>query len=191
MSGSLTAGFAEPVGDAQRCFRAVLNAMARPGRIHTVGGVIPPAPVCESAAALLLTLIDHETPFWLDPEAAAAREWIAFHCGAPAESDLERAAFALALSLPDLERLAPGTHETPETSATAIVQLAALTGGRPYRLRGPGLKDSAILAPVGLPADFAARWRRNHALFPTGIDLILCAGNELAALPRTVMLQEA
>ena len=76
-------------------------------------------------------------------------------------------------------------------SATAIVQIAALTGGRPYRLHGPGLKDSALLAPVGLPADFAARWRRNHALFPAGIDLILCAGNELTALPRTVTIQEA
>jgi alpha-D-ribose 1-methylphosphonate 5-triphosphate synthase subunit PhnH len=42
----------------------------------------------------------------------------------------------------------------------------------------------------GLPRDFAAIWQRNHALFPRGIDLILCAGNQLAALPRSVSIRE-
>jgi alpha-D-ribose 1-methylphosphonate 5-triphosphate synthase subunit PhnH len=33
-------------------------------------------------------------------------------------------------------------------------------------------------------------WRRNHALFPRGVDLILCAGDKLTALPRTVAIEE-
>jgi alpha-D-ribose 1-methylphosphonate 5-triphosphate synthase subunit PhnH len=140
---------------------------------------------------VLLTLVDQETPFWLDPDAAAARDWIAFHCGAPAVPDPAHASFALALGLPDLSRFPAGTHEAPETSATVIVQLPALTGGRALRLRGPGLEDSAILAPAGLPADFVRSWRRNRALFPGGVDFILCAGDTLAALPRTVSIEEA
>jgi alpha-D-ribose 1-methylphosphonate 5-triphosphate synthase subunit PhnH len=84
-----------------------------------------------------------------------------------------------------------GTDEAPEASATLILQIASLTTGRRYRLEGPGLRQPAILIADGLPPDFAAIWQRNHALFPCGIDLILCAGNRLAALPRSVSVQEA
>ena len=63
----------------------VLDAMARPGQVHEVGKAIdPPAPLCAAAASVLLTLVDNETPLWLDPAAAEARSWIAFHTGAPA-----------------------------------------------------------------------------------------------------------
>ena len=190
MTQTLTAGFTDPIIGAQACFRAVLDAMSRPGRVHTISGLVPPPPLCVAAAAVLLTLVDHETPLWLDPTAGDAADWIAFHCGAPTVS-IGSCAFAMSLGLPDLTRLPLGTHEAPETSATAIVQLPALTGGPALRLSGPGLKDSAILAPAGLPGDFVARWRGNHGLFPAGIDLILCAGNALAALPRSVSIQEA
>lgn len=190
MTVGLTAGFADPVQDAQRCFRAVLGAMSRPGRVATVTGVQPPAPLCVASAAVLLTLIDHETPFWLAPDAGAAHPWIAFHCGAPAAPAEQAAAFALSLGLSDLVRFNAGTHEGPETSATIVVQLPSLTGGRPLRLRGPGLKDSAVISPTGLPVDFPAIWQGNRSLFPAGIDLILCAGNTLAALPRTISVQE-
>jgi alpha-D-ribose 1-methylphosphonate 5-triphosphate synthase subunit PhnH len=192
MNEILTAGFADPVAGAQQCFRAVLEAMARPGcSIGTVGGVVPPAPLCIASAAVLLTLTDHETSLWLDPAALGARHWIAFHCGAPEAVGPGSAAFALSLGLPDLATFATGTHEGPETSATIVVQLPSLTGGKPLRLRGPGIKTTTLLAPVGLSADFTAIWRRNRGLFPAGIDLILCAGADLAALPRTVQVEEA
>ena len=99
----------DPVADAQSCFRAVLDAMARPGRIRTVpAGLAAPSPLCDAAAALLLTLVDHETPLWLDPAAEPARGWIGFHTGAPVVPPAQ-ALFALALSLPDLAAL-PQRH---------------------------------------------------------------------------------
>jgi alpha-D-ribose 1-methylphosphonate 5-triphosphate synthase subunit PhnH len=79
----------------------------------------------------------------------------------------------------------------PETSATVIVQVASLTTGERFVLEGPGLREPAILAVDGLPPDFAAMWQRNHGLYPRGIDLILCAGDQLAALPRSVSIREA
>jgi alpha-D-ribose 1-methylphosphonate 5-triphosphate synthase subunit PhnH len=66
-----------------------------------------------------------------------------------------------------------------------------LTSGRDFILEGPGLREPALLTVDGLPADFAETWRSNHALFPRGIDLILCAGNQFAALPRSVAVRDA
>ncbi len=136
MMSALTPGFAEPIGGAQSCFRLLLDAMARPGRVHTVSGVEAPAPLCDAAAAVVLTLLDHETPLWLDPEAEAARAWIAFHTGAPVVHDPARATFALALSraVTDWSCLSTGTDEAPETSATVILQVSSLATGMEFLL---------------------------------------------------------
>jgi alpha-D-ribose 1-methylphosphonate 5-triphosphate synthase subunit PhnH len=189
MSDELSTGFADPVADAQACFRAVLDAMARPGQVHVVGGVSAPAPLCDAAAAVLLTLADHETPLWLDPAAARTATWIAFHTGASIVLAAQ-ATFALALSLPDPAGFSDGTDETPETSATVILQVASLTTGRRFVLEGPGLREPGVISIDGLPTDFVATWQRNHGLYPRGIDLILCAGNQLAALPRSVSIRD-
>ena len=184
-------GFAEPVAEAQATFRAVLDAMARPGRLHQAGDPLTaPAPLDRATAAVLLTLVDNETPLWLEASVAAARDWLAFHCGATIVEAPDNAVFAVARSLPDLSALSAGTHETPEASATLILQIAALGTGTRYRLSGPGLREPAPLAASGLPADFVTQWQRNRALFPRGIDIILCAGTMLAALPRSVTIEE-
>jgi alpha-D-ribose 1-methylphosphonate 5-triphosphate synthase subunit PhnH len=189
MTSDLLPAFADPVGSAQACFRAVLDAMARPGLVRSVSAVSAPAPLCAAAAALLLTLTDHETPLWLDPAAKAAGEWIGFHTGAPLQA-AAGAMFAMAMSLPDLDELPGGSDESPETSATVILQVTSLIIGKHYLLDGPGLRVPAALPVDGLPADFAAIWQRNHGRFPRGIDLILCAGDRLAALPRSVTVRE-
>jgi alpha-D-ribose 1-methylphosphonate 5-triphosphate synthase subunit PhnH len=185
-------GFADPVGEAQATFRAVLDAMARPGRLHRAGErLTPPPPLDKATAGVLLTLVDNETPLWLDADAAAARDWLAFHCGAAIVAVIEAAAFAVALSLPDLATLPAGTHEAPELSATLVLQIAALGAGARYRLSGPGLREPALLSAAGLPAGFASAWQRNHALYPCGVDIVLCAGTTLTALPRSVSIEEA
>ncbi|HET6198022.1 MAG TPA: phosphonate C-P lyase system protein PhnH, partial [Acetobacteraceae bacterium] len=60
-----------------------------------------------------------------------------------------------------------------------------------YRLSGPGLREPSVFAASGLPAGFAAVWQRNHALYPCGVDIVLCAGATVAALPRSVSIEEA
>jgi alpha-D-ribose 1-methylphosphonate 5-triphosphate synthase subunit PhnH len=182
--------FADPVGDAQITFRAVLDAMARPGTLIQAGeGLTPPAPLAPAAGAVLLTLVDYDTALWLDPALEAARGWIAFHCGTAFTDVPPCAAFALALALPDLARLSSGTHEQPETAATLILQVGSLHEGTRYRLRGPGLRVTNTLSVRGLPDDFVAIWQRNRAGFPLGVDLVLCAGTTLAALPRSVTVE--
>lgn len=187
--GDLTPGFTDPVAGSQSCFRALLDAMARPGLIRSVGGVTAPPPLCDAAAAVLLTLADHETPLWLDETASAARGWIAFHTGAAVVA-AGQAMFGLGLALPDLGWFSNGSDEMPETSATVVVQVRSLRGGSGFVLEGPGLREPRTIFVDGLPEDFSSIWQRNHGLYPRGVDLILCFGNELTALPRSVRVRE-
>jgi alpha-D-ribose 1-methylphosphonate 5-triphosphate synthase subunit PhnH len=184
-------GFADPVLDGQACFRAVLDAMSRPGRVLPV---VPPPEVppglSPAAAAVLLTLVDAATPLRL-AAGAAAEAWVRFHCGCPlAEGG---AAFVLdpAAALLDLDA---GTEEEPERSATLILEVASLEEGPvapgSWRLTGPGIRDAHRLRVTGAPAGFVADWARNRARFPRGVDAILCAGARIAALPRTVRIEE-
>ena len=49
----------------------------------------------------------------------------------------------------------------------------------------------ALLAVTGLPGDFVRAWQQNHARYPRGVDLVLCADTTLTALPRSVTTEEA
>ncbi|MDO9707837.1 phosphonate C-P lyase system protein PhnH [Paracraurococcus lichenis] len=186
----MRAGFADPVLDAQRCFRAVLEAMARPGRVQRVAGLPEaPAPLGTAAAAVLLTLADADTPVWLDA-GSEAEAWLRFHAGCPVVASAAESAFALACGTPPaLRDLAQGTEEEPHRSATLILQVAALEEGEGWRLTGPGIEREHRLLAEGLPSGFPAQWAANRALFPRGVDVILCAGDRLAALPRTTALE--
>jgi alpha-D-ribose 1-methylphosphonate 5-triphosphate synthase subunit PhnH len=108
----------------------------------------------------------------------------------PTERQAE-AEFAVALTMPALSAFSSGTDEAPESSTTLIVQLAALGSGTRYRLAGPGLRKPILLPAAGLPANFVEMWQSNHALFPRGIDLVLCAGTTVTALPRSVSIEGA
>lgn len=182
MSVALTGGFADPAIEAAEAFRAVLQAMARPGRIARVAGAAPPPPCSPAAGVVLLTLVDADTPLHLAGrhDCAALRDWVRFHTGAPLVGPAG-AAFGLGdwAALGPLEAWPQGTPEYPDRSATLIVELPRLEAAG-ARLTGPGIRDAAALS---LPevAGFAA----NAARFPLGLDFILTAGDRLAALPRT------
>jgi len=185
-------GFADPVADAQATFRALLDAIARPGTIQSVGaGLVAPAPLDPATAAALLTLIDADAALHIAADCDAARDWLVFHCGTTPCEQVGAAAFVVTRAMPDLASLSAGSDEGPEESATLLLQVAALGSGTGWRLAGPGLKQPSVLQVDGLPADFAARWAANHALFPRGVDLVLCAGTTLAAIPRSIVVTES
>lgn len=190
-----TGGFADPVLQGQAAFRAVMDGMANPGRIRQTDGT-PSAPggVPSAMAALALALVDHDTPVTLGESlrASAFPAWLAFQTGAPMAETAFDAAFAFftrADGFPGFEGFPIGSDEYPDRSVTLIVEVEALEGGPELTARGPGIRESAVVAPMGLPADFLARWRENGALFPRGIDLVLVEDARLLCLPRTTRLQ--
>jgi len=189
------AGLADLVLDSQRVFRAVLDAMAHPGRVVDVPGAeAAPYPLHLAAAAVCLTLADFDTPLWLDDGAGTdeIREFLRFHCGCPLMDAPGVARFALIAkpeAMPEISRFDRGTDESPDRSATLVVQLAALEGGRGRRLTGPGIAGESLLEARDLPNRFWRGLRENHALFPRGVDVLLTAGRRLAALPRTTLVE--
>jgi alpha-D-ribose 1-methylphosphonate 5-triphosphate synthase subunit PhnH len=192
---AVAAGFAEPVLAAQATFRAVMDAMARPGAIRRLGGINAPAPLSPTAAAIALTLVDYEAPFWLDAPLAAAPEvarFISFHTGARLTADPAEAAFAFVAApavMPPFAIFAQGSSEYPDRSTTLVLQVAHLAEGDGMTLRGPGIAGARRLAVWPLPADFLARLVANRAQFPRGVDILLAANDSVAGLPRSLHVE--
>jgi alpha-D-ribose 1-methylphosphonate 5-triphosphate synthase subunit PhnH len=167
--------------------------MAHPGTVVSASGLAQaPPPLGLAAAAVALTLLDYETPVWLDAALARAPEvagWLRFHTGAPLTDDPQRAAFGF-VSDPQrmlrFEAFSQGSMEYPDRGATLVLQVGCLSGDGGMRLSGPGVRGSRALFAAPLPADFAARMGANRELFPRGVDIILAADATLAALPRSV-----
>ena len=191
----LEGGFASPVFDAQAVFRTVMDAMARPARVVTLPSpVTPPKPLHKATAALACTLFDADAGFWLDAYLSgdtAVEEWLVFNTGARSLAIAREASFAIVshpATMPALERFALGTQEYPDRSATLVIQLPDLEGGRFLTFEGPGIKGQATIAPKGLGQDFADQWRENRDRFPRGVDVVLAAGERIACLPRSTRL---
>jgi alpha-D-ribose 1-methylphosphonate 5-triphosphate synthase subunit PhnH len=189
---AVAAGFAEPVLAAQAAFRVVMDAMARPGTIRRLADIAAPAPLSASAAAIALTLLDYETPFWLDAPLADTGEvarFISFHTGARVIADPAAAAFAFVAApgaAPPFAQFAQGSAEYPDRSTTLVLQVTQLAEGDGMILRGPGIAGTRRLTASPLPADFLAQLAENRAQFPRGVDILLAAAEAVAGLPRSL-----
>jgi alpha-D-ribose 1-methylphosphonate 5-triphosphate synthase subunit PhnH len=191
----LPAGFADKVLSAQSTFRSVMDAMGRPGSVQRiVAAAGTPSSVMRGAAAIALTLFDHDTPVWLDPmmsETLDVAKWLKFHTGAPVVRDSSICSFALigdAKALPALDRFAFGSNEYPDRSTTLILQVDSLSQGPSFELRGPGIDGVAMLQATIQPHDLFERLAINAALFPRGIDVVLVHDDSIVAIPRSTRL---
>ncbi|WP_428522059.1 phosphonate C-P lyase system protein PhnH [Roseibium sp.] len=200
-TAALAAGFADPVHDAQGCFRTIMNAMARPGTLQVLGQthLTPPAPLTPAAAAIALTLFDYDTPVWLDKQLAqseSVKAFLRFHTGAPIVSEPVEAAFALIADPANMLPLASfnqGSAEYPDTSTTLILTGQNLNNTDGVVLEGPGIKDTQTFETGPVPQVFWDQVISNNAQFPRGVDLIFAGKDTIAALPRStsVTLKEA
>lgn len=188
-------GFADPVHSAQAAFRAVLDAMSRPGTVRAIdANVAAPQPLSPAMAAVALTLCDQDTPVWLDAALRSSQDvaaWLRFHCGAKIADDAGTASFAFAAdprALPAFEHFNLGSADYPDRSTTLVLRVESFAVGHALTLEGPGIKSRQAFRADPLPEDFAERLRQNRELFPRGVDLILASATEIAALPRSVRL---
>ncbi|MEO7243329.1 MAG: phosphonate C-P lyase system protein PhnH [Variovorax sp.] len=197
---TLGRGFGAPAQAAQLSFRCLLEAMARPGRVQSLpatalAGVEAPA-IGVGMCAVLLTLLDADTRLYVD-EALPHREllpYLRFHTGVRLTDDLHDADFVCCSAdqarPPLLNALRHGSDEAPHHGATLLIAVSELGNPLPstpggLQLRGPGIRDCQYMSVGGIGAEF---WRTRSALeaqFPRGVDLVMCCGDHIAAIPRS------
>ncbi|MFD3589158.1 phosphonate C-P lyase system protein PhnH [Streptomyces sp. NPDC058683] len=178
---------------AQGVFRAVLDALARPGSTTR----LPAGPTGSVPAALLplLALADLGTGFCvLEDGSGHWSEVVGVATNAPAVplAEARLAAAVRPVTLDEVRRLRRGSAEAPEDGALLCLPVSALDGGpRKWRLSGPGVPGGLVVAPDGLPDGFAEARAEAVAGFPAGIDLLLAAPDgRLLGLPRSTAVVE-
>jgi alpha-D-ribose 1-methylphosphonate 5-triphosphate synthase subunit PhnH len=188
----LSAGFADPVHDAQHAFRRVLDALSRPGQRLALGSPVKGLALGPAMAHLLLALTDDDTAVWWQHSEGSAADWLRFHTGASRAATPAEAAFAVvthAAALPPLDSFAAGSAESPEGSATLLVEVPSLDDGPAVEWRGPGIREMQTVRIAGLPENFWAQWQANHAAFPQGVDIVFTCADAALGLPRTTRVR--
>lgn len=195
MAALFTGAFAEPPIESAMSFRAILAAMSRPGaKIDFATGVRPSSPLSSETAAVLLTLVDADTPLWLAPDLATNEicDWLRFHTGARYVTQPAQATFAVVSAtspLAGLPALPIGTAEYPDRAATLILQLSQIGHEATHELTGPGIESVFRFDATGLPAEVLALIDRNRTLYPLGIDVIVTAPGAVVGIPRSTAVR--
>lgn len=193
-SRGLLPGFADPVNDAQTTFRTALQALAHPGRIQQIAAASGvPAGLSPAMAAMLLTLVDVDTPLWLPRGVdAGVLAFLRFHCGCPIVPSPALARFAAVpagFEAPALSACHQGDPAYPDLSTTLLIDVPSLSEGDAVALSGPGIQTRQTLSASGLPDGFWREWRLNHQRFPLGVDVFLTQGRRICGLPRTTRVE--
>lgn len=189
---ALSAGFGDPVHEAQAGFRAALQALSRPGQPVDVGRPVKGLALGPAMAHLLLALTDDDTPVWWQHAGTEAANWLRFHTGAGVAAAPRDAAFAVigdVAALPALDVFASGSVESPEHGATLLIEVPSLSGGPAVEWHGPGIRDKQTVRLAGLPASFWTQWQANHAAFPQGVDIVFTCADAVLGLPRTTRVR--
>jgi alpha-D-ribose 1-methylphosphonate 5-triphosphate synthase subunit PhnH len=184
--------------ESQLAFRAVLDALARPGLPAQLpvpearGVTLPPV------LLPLLALADLGTGVCvLGAEDLPERDWagvLSTATSAP-RVPLEGARLVGAagpISGEEIRRLRRGTALAPEDGALLALAVAGLAGGpRRWWLSGPGVPGRRAIRPLGVPDEFLVARADAVAGYPAGIDVLLVGPDGgLLGLPRTTIIEE-
>jgi len=185
----------DPVFDAQRHFRVLLNSMSKPGLIQVLDDVTLDLPrgLNPATALIGLALLDAEVAFWVDPIWSDLPEYLRLNTNA------RSAAVAAAdfLFLPGsadglmLLEAKTGSFQYPEQGATLIILVHTLSstpldGSLGIENKGPGVKTSNTFYIKGTNRALLECIQEKNAEFPLGLDLFFTdQQNQIISLPRS------
>lgn len=184
--------------DAQRHFRVLLDAMARPGTICSLNDVRLSPPGFYVATALIgFALMDTNVKFYIDWKDARADSYFTVNTAAQA-AQAEQADFLFVKGNKYSDVVAKakvGEYAYPENGATVIIEVEQLSAepeaaAHCITLKGPGVNSQAKVYVQGLQLDFLKDIKEKNVEFPVGVDAIFTdKENHIFCIPRTANVQ--
>jgi alpha-D-ribose 1-methylphosphonate 5-triphosphate synthase subunit PhnH len=187
---------------AQRTFRLLIDALARPGTVHMLPDRLPDVPpdLDPYVALVAFTLLDQEVRFAASgPLAEPFAAYIVRRTGARAAPP-DEAAFLFASGddpASPLAQLPVGSPEFPERGGTAVLAVEGLSAGDGgngggdvvLTLSGPGIDGAARVLVRGLTPAVVETFVEQNREYPLGIDAFLVGlDGAVIGLPRTVRI---
>ncbi|MFE5323116.1 phosphonate C-P lyase system protein PhnH [Paenibacillus sp. NPDC056579] len=207
----------DPVHDTQAIYRALLNAVSRPGTVERLEASIArlqlPLGICPAAAGIASALLDGEVRFAMlmeDQEAFTAyvRRMLFSKEAAAAEADY---LFADGI-MPEAEirevmgSVKRGTLVAPDDSTTLFIRVDRIESGDELQLQasggqeqnvclllsGPGIRTKQACIIHGLSREWLIARGTINSEYPMGVDVFLFTETgDCMALSRTTKVKEA
>lgn len=184
------------VHDGQRVFRALLEAMANPGRMCDIAAEAGRFVGDEGGLlAIGCTLLDNEETMYVEKNRQLAET---LHSLTLCREDaLESADFIFLSSELNrgsieqiFQRAKHGTYADPQTSATVILYTPDLEGEVVMTLSGPGVDGERSIWTTAYVKTVAVCLNSLALEYPLGIDLLFCdAKGRVLAVPRLMKVQ--
>lgn len=169
----------------QRNYRALLEAMSRPGRVQPLMGL---GDGQQAVLAALATLLDG-TVTCCDPDGLLQdADWPLLQA---APTVAEQADFIVCDGR-HITSFQPklGVLPSPERSATLLLRVDSLgVGDRHWRLSGPGVGGENECRLGGLHEDWPSLREDWVCGFPLGVDILLLDDCQVMGLPRSTRLE--
>lgn len=175
---------------SQRCFRSLLDALARPGRVGSLDGPvgIPPALV----PALALADVDVTTHVLTRRGDDVDWQGVLTTATGAVAAELEQAELVVALRPPtpdEVRSLRRGRADAPELGARLSLSCHRFGAGVALGFRGPGVADVEHLVVEGLEPEVFEAVAAANRRFPAGIDTFLVTDDlAVAGIPRSTEL---
>ncbi|SEI79547.1 alpha-D-ribose 1-methylphosphonate 5-triphosphate synthase subunit PhnH [Cyclobacterium xiamenense] len=188
----------DPIFDAQRHFRVLLDCMARPGKIAGLADVplAMPTGLGLPAALIGFALLNEYTSFWIHPSLSEASSYFQRQTGSRS-CPLEKADFlfgSVSMETNWVQKAPLGTAEYPESGSTLIAEIneisnEPLKGTMAITLKGPGIDQAKTLHVSGKSENFWHALREKNENYPLGVDTFLVTKSGLiSAIPRSTKL---
>ncbi|SEA28145.1 phosphonate metabolism protein (PhnH) [Desulfuromusa kysingii] len=179
--------------DNHACFRQLIQAMSRPGKIYQMPDAVGTTFVT-SLLRLLDAIVDQQSSCHLINNNPELEDKIATKTGAQF-TDPQAADFLLALSGSSQGKITVakrGQPELPNAGATILFGVERLTAGTEKtgtKLTGPGIKDVVYPQIEGWDDADLKQLQTINVVFPLGIDSIFLDQNSrLMCIPRSTRI---